>query len=739
MQTSLIERLAAWRGIQPDYVDAWGKPASVDVQSKARILAAMGYPIDDDAAVEDMMAAEVKHVWTRVLPPVQVHRQNDTYQLVLYVPQPQANQQIRWQLTTEQHHEVAGQFTPLDGQLQESRTFDGEVYQRYSVTIAAKVPWGYHQLQLTTALNDPIATSRFIVTPQACYKPNAIAAGRRVWGPAVQLYCLRSEQNWGVGDFSDLQQLVSGIAERGGDFVGLNPIHALYPANPESCSPYSPSSRRWLNVIYIDVTAVPEFALSSAAQSLVEQPQFQQQLAELRAKDWVDYSGVMACKLAALRPVFATFVSQHLAANTERAQAFKKFADAGGESLREQATYDALAVSFQEAGKPCWGWPAWPEEYRSFYSPKVQDFARKHAEEVQFFIYLQWLADEQLKQVADNAKEQGMLVGLYRDLAVGVSEGSTEVWANSEIYRADAAVGAPPDILGPLGQNWGLPPMDPMAVLEQGYQPFIDLFRSNMRHSGALRIDHVMSLLRLWWVPKGEDAKEGAYVRYPINDLLGILALESHRNKAMVIGEDLGTVPEGIFETLQDAGVHSYRVFFFERSKQDGGFLSPEDYPEQAMATIGTHDMPTLQGYWEATDLSLGKKLGLYQDEVVLNQLYEDRADAKQRILDSLHGKESIPPFIPRRQEDVSMTRDLNYGMQTHLAYTASSLLALQVEDWLEMAQPVNVPGTSDEYPNWRRKLSATVDEIFSRPEIDELLTTVSAVRRSVSTDASLT
>lgn len=310
-----------------------------------------------------------------------------------------------------------------------------------------------------------------------------------------------------------------------------------------------------------------------------------------------------------------------------------------------------------------------------------------------------------------------MLLGIYRDLAVGVSEASMDIWANPDLYCRDASIGAPPDPLGPQGQNWGLPPMSPLQLFQQGYQPFIDLLRSNMQHAGALRIDHVMALLRLWWVPKAaEDARGGAYLYYPIMDSLGILALESQRNQVLVIGEDLGTVPDGIRDLLQQHGVYSYRVYFFEQAA-DGGFISPAHYPLQAMATLCTHDLPTLIGFWHCDDLKLGEQLGLYPDAAQLQQLFEQRHRNKQRILDSLHGHGALPSDYPRQVEQVGMEPVLARALQLHLAKGHSQLLCLQLEDWMQMTQPVNVPGTSDEYPNWRRKLSQTLEQLAAQPE----------------------
>lgn len=730
MIEQLIQQLCQEYGIKSNYIDAWGKPATVANQSKAKLLAAMGYSVDDEQELLQQIHQKHSIDWMHPLPPVVVQQQAESYSLDVRVPNTQSATCLQWKIVTEKGKTLSGKLTPAEGEKNSETEIDGVLFQGYQHAIQADLPWGYHQLSLLGAKGKVLGECRLIVTPAACYTPKPVLEGAKLWGPSVQLYSLRSTQNWGVGDFTDLKLLLENIAQKGGDFVGLNPIHALYPSNPDSASPYSPSSRRWLNVIYIDVTAAAEYEKSSAAQTLVESDSFRQRIEQLKATDWVDYAGVMRLKLETLDLLFETFRTQELSRNTKRGKAFRAFVKEGGDSLLEQACFDALQRQFYAEGVNAWGWPAWPQEYQDFSDKAVKTFIKRHKEKVDYFAYLQFLADEQLEQASSYANDAGMTLGIYRDLAVGVSEGSTELWANKDLYLKDASVGAPPDVLGPQGQNWGLPPMDPVQARQLGYQPFVELFRSNMRHCGALRIDHVMALLRLWWIPRGEGADKGAYVSYPINELLLILALESHRNQCLIIGEDLGTVPEGIFETLQEHGVYSYRIFFFERSKTDGGFFAPEHYPVQAMATLTTHDMPTLKGFWHCDDLELGKELGIYNEESTLQALYVDRHEAKQRILDSLHGLNAIPAHIPHDVNWVGMSQELNYAMQVHLARGSSALLALQLEDWLEMEKPVNVPGTSYEYPNWRRKLSHDLEQLFNRPEVNELLEQITQARQ---------
>ncbi|MGL5327232.1 MAG: 4-alpha-glucanotransferase, partial [Aeromonas sp.] len=365
--TTLIEQLAAAKGIASEYVDAWGHPAQVSQESKAAMLGAMGYRVDDEAALVQQLEEEHRQHWLRALDPVMVVRTGDAVTLEVRLPIEFVNDALTWQLQQEQGAVLSGQFTPIEGELVGVAEFEEMECQAYRVTLAMAPELGYHQLVLLEEGNDePLASMRLIVAPKACYKQPPIANGRKVWGPSVQLYCLRSRHNWGIGDFSDLGQLVEKAAAWGAHFVGLNPIHALYPANPESASPYSPSSRRWLNVAYINVEAVPEFQQNDRLKAEVASPAFQQQLADLRAKENVDYTGVIQTKLGMLRQVF-----DEASLGAERQAAFDAFVAAGGDSLQQQAAFDALQAHFYAKGENAWGWPVWPQELRDYHNPAV--------------------------------------------------------------------------------------------------------------------------------------------------------------------------------------------------------------------------------------------------------------------------------------------------------------------------------------------------------------------------------
>jgi len=730
MTQQLLQQLVEMRGIETQYVDAWGKPATIAESSKAKLLNTLGYDTSSDEKIQSQITQDIKSVWLSPLNPVQVVRNTQEINLAVRLPIELVNDDHTLTVTCENGDVLTHQFTPVDQEMTTMAHIDDVEFHEYVVTLPLDLPLGYHDVALS-ADDDEFARSRLIVAPEACYTPNEIKEGKKIWGLSVQLYCVRSEKNWGIGDFSDLALLIEKAAGVGADFIGLNPIHALYPANPNACSPYGPSSRRWLNYLYIDVTAIDGYD-DASVQAIVSSDEFKATLEHARNVEHVDYEAVAHVKLAALKAVFDVYDAKYLRKSTKQNKAFKAFVEAGGESLDMLAVYDALQSHLKAEGKDSWGWPVFPQDYKDYYNPAVAKFKSANEQDVKFYLFLQWIAAQQLELASNKATDAGMTIGLYRDLAVGVSEGSAEIWGNKDLYCTGASVGAPPDILGPLGQNWGLPPMDPRKLYEQGYQPIIDLFASNMASSGSLRIDHVMALLRLWWVVKGDNAKDGGYVYYPVDDLLGILALESHRNQSLVIGEDLGTVPEEIRSKLADNGVYSYRVFFFEQA-EDGGFFSPSHYPVQSMSTLTTHDMPTLIGYWHCLDLELGKEIGLYPTEEILQTLYADRHENKQAILDTLHGHGSIGDNVGHDVNYTGMNRELNNGMQVHMAGGSSALLSLQLEDWLEMDKPVNIPGTFDEYPNWRRKLTENIESMFDRHDINELASKLTHARKQAS------
>ncbi|MCR9656707.1 4-alpha-glucanotransferase [Vibrio parahaemolyticus] len=723
-EQTALKKVAEMARLADSYVSAWGDEAKVSDETLRRLLTSLGYDTSSDEKL--LASAEMKHK-KDVLAPVLVLRDGEPVEVELNLGTSARESEFSWRLETEQGEVLEGY---LQSQIVRDERAEGGPLV---FALPKNLAWGYHKLIISRKRRKTPYEMSLIITPKACFKQEDLNQHKKLWGPSIQLYTLRTQHNWGIGDFGDLKQLVSDIASRGGDFIGLNPIHSLFPANPEGASPYSPSSRRWLNIMYIDVSSVPEFALSAEAQQRVGSAEFQQRLQKARDSHWVNYTEVSQLKMSVLPLLFSEFKARHLDKNTDRARAFLDFVEKGGESLLHQAAFDALHADLHAEDSGVWGWPVFPEKYRTFDAAGTQKYIKDNQDRVHLYMYLQWIADDQIKEAQALAEEKGMAVGLYRDLAVGVADSGSETWADEGNLVLDASIGAPPDILGPLGQNWGLPPLNPQVLEATGYDAYIKLLRANMKHCGALRIDHVLGLLRLWWIPKGEKATEGAYLYYPVEDMLAILALESHRHQCSVIGEDLGTVPDEIVDILRDAGVHSYKVFFFETSKEDGGFISPKHYAEQSMAALCTHDMPTLRGFWHCDDLKMGREIGLYPDEKQLEGLFADRLKCKQGILDSVRWHGYLPEGIGHDAQFVPMDSYLSEALQLHVAAGDSALLSVQLEDWLEMDQPVNIPGTVDEYPNWRRKLSMNLDEIFSREDVNRISKRLTEVRAQAS------
>jgi len=731
-----LERLCAIHGIAPDFYDIWGQRHQVSGANLRALLDALGVRAGTAHEVEAAVnAAELERLRCALPPVIVVREDAGPWSLRLNLAADAARDALSWRLTEENGACHAGAFDSAHVSIVETANRDGESFAGRDVALAVAAPCGYHRLAILRN-GATLGETTFIIVPARCYRAPQVDHDGRIWGAAVQLYAVRSERNWGMGDFTDLAALLAYWGARGADIVGVNPLHALFPHNPEHASPYSPSSRCFVNVLYLDVEAVADFGECEEARSQLRTPEFQARLKALRDADLVDYAGVAAAKLPMLKRCFAHFRSQHLARATPRAIAFRAFQSAQGAALRRHALFEALQEHFHGEDAQVWGWPVWPEAYRDPSAPEVARFAQSRSERVEFYEYLQWQSDLQLEAAERRSRELGLGVGLYQDLAVSVDRGGAEAWASQDLYAIAASVGAPPDDFNLRGQDWGLPPLAPERLRAAAYAPFVATLRVNMRHAGALRIDHVMALARLFWVPRGGEPRDGAYVRYPFEDLVGIVALESHRNRCMVIGEDLGTVPDEVRATLARVGVLSYRVLLFER-QHSGEFKGPAEYPADALVTAATHDLPTLAAYWEGGDLALRQELGLYPTEEVRQAQASGRAEDRARLLRALEregllpeGASADPASLPR------MTRALMLKIHAFLARSRARVLVVQPEDVLQAREQVNMPGTTSEYPNWRRKLPLALERWPADEGFADLVRTLAALRPSAPGEA---
>ena len=382
----------------------------------------------------------------------------------------------------------------------------------------------------------------------------------------------------------------------------------------------------------------------------------------------------------------------------------------GGEDLYHFAVYHALQDFFHRQSDAYWGWPAWPEPYRRPDSPEVAAFAGKHPDRVEWHLWLQFLADEQLAVASRRAADRGLPIGLYQDLAVGVDKGGAETWMHRDLYALECRIGCPPDDFNLLGQDWGLPPWIPQKLRAAAYGPYIAMLRANMKYAGALRVDHVMGLMRLYWIPPGKKGDAGAYLSYPFRDLMAILALESQRNRCLIVGEDLGTVPDEVRQALGGIGVLTYRLFYFER-QHDGHFMSPPWYPRQALVAASTHDLPTLTGFWKGRDIEVRTDLEQFpNDDVRDNQIASRRLD-RVRLLADLAREGLLPDGVSLDPEEVpELTPMLVRAVFRYIARTPAYIALVQAEDIFGQEDQANLPGTVDEHPNWRRRLTVALE-----------------------------
>ncbi|MDG4601247.1 MAG: 4-alpha-glucanotransferase [Defluviicoccus sp.] len=700
----VLDRLADLAGVEPEYWDIWGNHHAIAPENKRLLLSTLGCPAEDDAAADAGASRLVEQEWLRPLPPVRILRTNEPATAIVTLPASDDRQRIGATLLEESgtYHEFS--YQPAASDVIEVRTIGGREHRRYRMPIPVELPLGYHTLRLDDKGGSQM---RLIVAPAACYLPAPIAAGRKQWGLSAQLYALRSATDWGIGDFTSLKTLVEAAATLGASVIGLNPLHALFLNEAERASPYSPSSRLFLNPLYIDVMAVPELSASAPARALIER--HQAELDALRAKTNIDYQAVARLKIAVLEAIFTAF-SGRGGAEGARTEAFQRFCNDQGAPLARFATFEALAEQFP--GVP---WQEWPEPFRQPDRTEVKQFALKHRERIAFHQFLQWLADEQLAAAQAHAKARGLAIGLYRDLAVGCARDSADAWSAQDVIVQSAKIGCPPDPFNMLGQDWGVPPLHPHTLREQAYEPFVQIIRANMRHAGALRIDHVMGLFHLFWMPSALPPKDGAYIKYPFEDLLAVLALESQRERCVVIGEDLGTVPAGFRERMADANVLSYRVLYFE--KDGDRFKGPSEYPHLALACATTHDLATLTGFWQEADIDLKQRLNLYPSPEALANERAARTHDRSLLLRALAHEGLLPQGLnPERAEAGPLPPALSAALHAYLARSEAALLLVQVDDLADESEQINVPGTVDERPNWRRRLRVATAELAATP-----------------------
>ncbi len=594
--------------------------------------------------------------------------------------------------------EGSDDFKPLSGVLselerrQEART----VYVKMQFAVTEELAPGYYDVEARTTKG--VYKTVLAVTPRACYELQKNGKDK-LFGFALQLYSLKSRRNWGVGDFTDLAEMADMLANSDGDIIGLNPLNVLEHENPEYASPYASTSRLFLNPIYIDVEKVPFYEADDKDEAAI---------AAAKAKENIDYTTVYNTKIAALRRIFARMLKQH---KSDYYKEFMVFMAADTGELHRLAVFQAFKA--QQCGTPAQKQKKAGGIEKLAIVGEMEKFVSANAKEIEFFKFLQFEADRQLRAVEAKIKERGLAVGLYRDLPVGVSKNSAEVWSDKYLYMQESGTGAPPDNSFPIGQKWMLGAFNPFELKERAYKPFIRILRANMRYAGAIRIDHVMGLSRLYLIPdKGE---EGTYLMYNAEDMFNILALESHLNKCAVVGECIGNVSDGFKDMLKERNIYALGVLWVERKDEDGTLKTPQEYDRKYFASVGTHDMPPLKAWWFGREIGLMKELGLYSAKET-EQSYHWREHERWILLQALDN-EQVWPEDRRRQANYLFGEGYPEGLEeavhSYMAKTNSEVFMLQPEDIFQSEKVQNLPGTDIPlYPNWRSRLPVDVEDM---------------------------
>lgn len=670
-----LRSLARAAGLHGDWQDAAGQPQRVGDDVLVAVLAALGLPADSAAGIaesQERLAEEARAV---------SFVSADTGQLVVLPPGCPAGQA---ELVLE------------DGR---RRMVTLEAAANGTVLPGIDLP-GYHHLVLADR------ELRLAISPPTCFRTGDAAPGRRLWGMSVQIPALRDDRGTAFGDFASLADTARATGGKGADLLAISPVHALFPADASRYSPYAPSSRSFLNVLYGDpalagLPVPPRSAIRSGAQP---------------GGALIDWAAAIPERLRLLRQAYD-------ARPPAVREAVARHAVTAGEDLRRHACFDALHAHFFAASGAT-GWQGWPAAFHDPAGAAAARFAADHAEEVDYYLFLQWLATESLKAAQAAARDSGMALGLIADLAVGMDPGGSHGWSRREELLTGLSIGAPPDLLGPDGQNWGITGFSPQALRRTGFAPFIATLRAALDHASGIRVDHALGLRRLWVVPEGASAADGAYLTMPLDDMLRLLAIESQRAKAMVIGEDLGTVPEGFRPAMDEKAMLGMRVLWFER-KETGALVPPGDWPAEAAAMTGTHDLPTVAGYWQGRDIDWRWRLGRSSSVGSEDEERAARAEDRARLWQAFREAGMAAAEEPAPEE----TAPVVDAALAFVAGTPSALAILPMEDVLGLVEQPNLPGTTDEHPNWRRRMPGATPLLLDRPDVARRLRLIQSAR----------
>ena len=664
------------------------------------IAGSLGFNARTEEEVNASLAEIERRRWLRTLDTIYVVEEGDV-SFAAVIPASRLNAAFDIIAAPENSGEgIFGQLSFRVSDTGERYVLDGKELARIDVRINTALSFGYYNL--TFKMDEEVFYSTLAVAPRRCYENAALASGK-IWGFNIQLYSLKSERNWGIGDFTDLSELVKIAARSGANIIGLNPLNVLNHTYPEDASPYSSLSRLFMNPMYIDIENVPEFIPSDREDNL-------ELIKELRESELIRYTEVYNLKIKLLEEFYKRF---KFGKDQKRHTDYQRFCEHKGVDLEKMALFQCL---YDEKCAPEWcgGWRAWEKDYQDFNSETIKKYIKAHKDRIEFFKFMQFETERQFDMAFQTAAECGMRLGFYRDLPVGVSADSTEVWSDPDLFIPGVGAGAPPDAFFPAGQKWCLGTFNPFVLKEKCYQPFIKILRANMRSAGALRIDHVMGLMRLYIIP--DEGTEGTYLYFNFRDMLNIVALESHLNRCMIVGESIGNVPDGFMDTLRARNVYSLGVLWAERFDAGwGDFRSPQQYPEYAFTSIGTHDMAPLRMWWFGYDIALMRSLNIIDNDEAQSQAYKKRETDRWKLLKVLDNNGVWPEDNLRRGDYIfgeAYPEGIEEAVHRFAARSVYKVFLAQPEDIFHVEKMQNLPGVDrDKHPNWRRKLPVNLEK----------------------------
>jgi 4-alpha-glucanotransferase len=694
-----LDDLARAYGVSVEYWDQSGVLRRSSGAAVASIVRALGADPDDETSIQASLRERDLRDWRRTLPPVVVAVGGRYAHIWVHVPH---GSSVRLWIELED----GGVVEPAQSnRWVEPREIDGVLTGEATFVVPADIPLGWHVIKAFT--DDNVSESVLVVTPERLVPP-ALVSGERLWGLMAQIYSVRSRRSWGIGDLADLADLAAWSGHAlGADFVLVNPLHASAPTLPVTPSPYLPATRRFPSPLYLRIEQIPEYAyLSGADRKAIRR--LGKPLRRLSA-DLLDRDEAWSAKSAALDIV------RRVPLTPGRQARYDAYVEAEGQGLIDFATWCALTEDFGQV------WQQWPAELRHPSSPGVVDWRARHADRIERHLWMQWLLDEQMESTQEAAVEVGMRAGIIHDLAVGVSGEGADAWSLQDVLASGVTVGCPPDMYNQLGQNWAQPPWRPDALADAAYVPYRDMLRTLLKHSGGIRVDHILGLFRQWWIPEGAPAADGAYVAFDHEALVGILALEAHRAGALVIGEDLGTVELRVQQFLQERGILGTSILWFER-RAGGELKPPEEWRGDVLASVAVHDLPPTAGYLAGEHVRIRGELGLLA-----------REEHEEREADAIATREWLDVAVAREWlSDVDApVEERVIALHRIVAASPARLVGVALTDLVGDIRAQNQPGTDQEYPNWRVPLTdgdgqaIALEDLGEAPLLDRITSSV--------------